>query len=177
MRKTWMPTAAAILAGAAAINAAYLIDERFNGSGLPAGWSFANYGVGSWSIVNGPWGNCVRLYGSGSMHYGGGEARLRTNDLSVGPGNIYYRFYRSWSWSAPAPALVSARFRIYRVGSSTPLVNLAFDAYQTSWREVTGYLTLTEAITLYGYWTAAGSFQSGSNGSCYLYVDTVQFSD
>jgi hypothetical protein len=177
MRKAGVLCIAALLAGATAAAGAYLIDERFNGGGLPAGWTFSSYGVGSWSIVNGPWGNCLRLYGSGSMHYGGGQATIKTNYLSLQPGTIHYRFYRSWSWSAPSPVLVATLFRIYRVGSSTPLVEQSFSPYQTGWLEVTGSVALTTAATIYGYWSASGSFQSGSNGSCYLFVDTVQFSN
>lgn len=164
---------------AAAASAGYYLDERFNGSGLPSGWRFSHTNIGNWSIVGGPWGNCIMLHASGTAHGQSGTAVLETSCIAAAAGTIYYRFDYRWTWSAVSSSLVGAGFRMYAVGSSTPLASIAFNPNEAGpWRVLAGSFDLASSASLYGYWYAIGA-GSGSfyYGQLDVYIDTVQVSN
>jgi hypothetical protein len=91
--------AAALVLAAAAEGKLYL-DERFDGAGLPEGWTYRIEKTAGWSINSGgPWGNYLYMYAVGYPHVGDGRINVDTKHVGVAAGSMYYRFgtYRTWS--------------------------------------------------------------------------------
>lgn len=160
-----------LIAGSAA--ATYYIDERFDGTSLPPGWTYEKENTAGWYIyAGGPWGNYLYMYAAGSPTAGDGWINVYTKHVSVAVGALYYRFqtYRTWSGYT---FVGSSLFALYQEGSSTPLAS--FSITNASWQVKEGMVTAS-GRPVYGRWrVSAGSWMS-HGCSVALRVDTVQLS-
>jgi hypothetical protein len=164
-----------VTAGTAA--ASYYIDERFDGAGLPPGWTCTTHNHASWDIRGGgPWGNYMELFAAGDHTTGTGEIYLTTPQVDVSPGKLYYRYEIKWTFTSIYSFLVSAGFKLYEVGNGTPLVSHPLLVGGTGiWYAVAGSVDVNGDKDIYGQWYGVASYTSGIYSYLYVYVDTVQF--
>ena len=168
MRGVWV-----LVLAAAAAGAAYYIDERFDGSGLPPGWTYSTQNYAGWSIRSGgPWGNYLDMYAGGSPTVGDGWIRVDTQHVAVAAGPLYYRSqtYRTWSGYT---LVGSSWFYFYQEGTSAPLAS--FSITNESWQAKEGSVTAAGRPVYLRWRVSAGSWMSHGCGVM-LRVDTVQLS-
>jgi hypothetical protein len=175
--------AAALVLAAAAEGKLYL-DERFDGAGLPEGWTYRIEKTAGWSINSGgPWGNYLYMYavgyphvGDGRInvypHVGDGRINVDTKHVGVAAGSIYYRFrtYRTWSGYT---LVGSSWFYFYQEGTSAPLAS--FSITNPSWQVKEGSVTAA-GRPVYLRWYVTAGYWLSHGCSVALRVDTVQLS-
>ncbi len=164
---------AAVVALATAAAGVYYIDERFNGAGLPEGWTYRIQRKAGWYIRSGgPWGNYLYMYAAGQPTVGDGQIDVDTKHVGVAAGSIYYRFltYRTWSGYT---LVGSSWFYLYQEGTSTPLAS--FSITNPTWQVKEGSATAAGRPVYLRWRVSAGSWMS-HGCSVMLRVDTVQLS-
>jgi hypothetical protein len=175
MRAIGIAATAALLAAAAANGAYYYLNQNFEGSWLPPGWSIQTAtpnGNAGWAQVTGPYGYCARGFAYSYYYQYPCYGFLYSPNFYVPAGTtLYYRFDYARTYGGSSGS-TGAGFYLYR--GTSPVYMRSLDGL-TDWTVASGSTPINTAGSYYGMWMikAAGT---GLNYT-YLYLDNVALSD
>lgn len=162
---------AALLASAAA--ATYYMDERFEVSVPPPGWT-SQGNQGGWTQEDGgPSGKYASSHLSGSGTYNG-TATLESPPMNLPLGTVYYRFeyyygYGGWPYGNVA------EFVLYYAGTGTELVRVTV-TWGMNWGEREGSAVVSQALPVVARWRHLCSSYGMHGSTATFSVDTCQIS-
>jgi len=173
MTKTGRCFIVIILVAAAAAGATRYLDQRFNGSFPPGGWSIVNYNGCEWyGGTGGPNGNYA--HGTGAPpSYESGYAILDSPTMNIPQGTtVYYRYQYSFGIGG----VMSGDARFYLLYTDNQSILASYGISSWSWAWASGSAAVTRAAPIRARW----HFSAGSAGMPTFIeycVDTCQITD
>lgn len=162
---------------AAAVAATHFIDERFEGSVPPPGWT-ESCSRGDWtSGTGGPWGNFADGFANPQYPYFG-QAEMDSPPMAIGSGKTaYYRFYCRSGASGNAGGFGWYFYLYYRDNPGSPFVTVNLRE-NSAWHERTGSANVARSEPVVARWRVhGGALMPPGSAYIYLNVDTAQISD
>lgn len=176
MKKILLLAAALAFAGSAAEAVKY-IDERFDGSFPPPGWTWRGGTLSGWTLrANGPWGNYAFGW-AGVRGTTGSAATLDSKRINV---PIRQRLYYSFRALADCTMSINPRWEFWLLYAITeePLAYLEWRGpfYPREWRCIEGSVVVGETSPVFARF-GVSAWGSTIQGHAEFWVDTVQLAD
>jgi len=176
MKKIVLLVAAFAFAGSVAETVKY-IDERFDGSFPPPGWSRRGGTLSGWKLrANGPWGN----YAFGWAEVRGTTGSSATLDSKHVRFPIRRRLYYSFRALADCTMSINPRWEFWLLyaGTEEPLEYLEWRGpfWPREWRCIEGSVFVGKTLPVFARFRVS-AWGNTIQGGAQFYVDTVQVAD